>query len=131
MIKLEKVQDVILKDYNVGVHPYLTLPQIDLIVNGVCSLESHDYSDRKMCEDMLILFHGTNLTKEELEEITYEDFVVSGLIESVRKEIKNIHLVKEALEYMESITRNLSILTPKIMPLLEKIGALNGKKTNN
>lgn len=130
MKQLEKAKDVYLKEYEVNVHPYLNLAQVDLIVNGICSLDNNDFAERKINEDMLVLFHATNITKEELEATSYEDLVESGLVDAVRSKIKNINLIQEALDYTESFARNLAILSPKIMPLVEKLGALYGKETN-
>lgn len=130
MKQLEKAKDVYLKEYEVNVHPYLNITQVDLITQGICALESHDFKERKMNEDLLLLFHATDITKEEIEATPYNDFVESGLIEAVRSKVKNIHLVQECLTYAESFARSLAVLSPKIIPLIEKFGELNGYKEN-
>ena len=130
MKQLEKAKDIYLKEYEVNVHPYLKLAQVELIVKGVCSLDNNDFAERKMNEDILLLFHATDITMEEIEATPYEDFVESGLIDAVKAKVKNIHLIKEGLEYAESFTRSLAILSPKILPLMQKLGDLYGKDTN-
>lgn len=130
MKQLEKTKDIYLKEYEVNVHPYLNLAQVELIVKGVCSLDNNDFAERKMNEDILLLFHATDITMEEIEATPYEDFVESGLIDAVKAKVKNIHLIKEGLEYAESFTRSLAILSPKILPLMQKLGDLYGKDTN-
>ena len=130
MKQLEKAKDIYLKEYEVNVHPYLNLAQVELIVKGVCSLDNNDFAERKMNEDILLLFHATDITMEEIEATPYEDFVESGLIDAVKAKVKNIHLIKEGLEYAESFTRSLAILSPKILPLMQKLGDLYGKDTN-
>ena len=130
MKQLEKAKDIYLKEYEVNVHPYLNLAQVELIVKGVCSLDNNDFAERKMNEDILLLFHATDITMEEIEATPYEDFVESGLIDAVKSKVKNIHLIKEGLEYAESFARSLAILSPKILPLMQKLGDLYGKDTN-
>ena len=130
MKQLEKAKDIYLKEYERNLHPYLNLAQVELIVKGVCSLDNNDFSERKMNEDILLLFHATDITMEEIEATPYEDFVESGLIDAVKTKVKNIHLIKEGLEYAESFTRSLAILSPKILPLVQKLGDLYGENTD-
>ena len=129
MKQLEKAKDIYLKEYEVNVHPYLTLEQIDLIVKGICEIDTNEFADRKMCEDGLILFYATDMVKEEIESIPYEDLVGSGLIKAVKDQIGNIGSIQEGLNYAESLSRSLTMLAPKIMPLFEKIGELNGENS--
>lgn len=128
MKKLKKEANVCLEEYGVNVTPYLEMAQIVAIIEGVCSLENNDFLDRKMNEDMLILLYGTDIGQEALEEYTYEELVVSGLIHSVRENIKNIDLIKEGITYNESIVRSLSMIAPKIMPVIEKVTDLYATK---
>ncbi len=130
MKQLEIAKDIYLKDYEVNVHPFLDLAQIELIVNGICSVESNEYSERKMTEDMLILYHATDIGKEVLEATEYIVLQKSGLIKAVRDKIKNIDEIYDCLHYTESIERSLSMLYPQIKPILEKFGELNGKNTD-
>jgi hypothetical protein len=127
MKQLEEAKDVYLKEYEVNVHPYLSIAQASEIIKGICKISSNDYAERKMCEDMLILFHATDIAKEDLESNTYELLTSSGLIHAVRSKIKNIEVIKEGLDYTESVGRSLSMLAPKILPMLEKVGALNNE----
>lgn len=129
MKQLEIAKDVYLKDYEVNVHPYLDLAQIELIVNGICS-SGNEYSDRKMTEDMLILYHATDIGKEALEATEYVVLQRSGLIKAVRDKIKNIDEIYDCLHYTESIERSLVMLYPQIKPIIEKFGELNGKNTD-
>lgn len=130
MKQLEKAKEIYLEEYEVFVRPYLTLEQVESIVNGICALENNDFSERKMCEDGLILYHATDIEKEEIESIPYEVLIESGLISAVRSEIKNIGLIQEGITYAESFTRSLSILAPKIIPMMEKLGDLYGKSAD-
>lgn len=124
MKELQRAKDIYLEEYEVNVSPYLEMAQIAAIVEGVCAIENGDFLTRKMNEDMLVLLYGTDIGQKTLESANYEDLVTSGLIRSVRNHIKNIDLVKEGIEYSESFARNLSLLAPKIMPLVEKVGDL-------
>jgi len=129
MKQLEEIKDIYLKEYEVNVHPYLSLAQIDLIAKGVCATEP-DYVTRKMTEDMLVLFHATDIGKEVLEATEYDLLCKSGLIKAVRDKIKNIDDIQNDLHYTESIERSLTMLSPKILPLFEKLGELNVKDTD-
>lgn len=130
MKQLEKAKDIYLKEYEVTVTPCLTMTQVDLIVKGICAIESNDFLERKMNEDMLLLYHVTDIGEEVLQTTPYEDLVDSGLIATVRSCVKNINLIQECLNYTESFARTLAVLAPKIMPLMEKFGDLNGYKEN-
>lgn len=130
MKELEIKQDIYLEEYDVHVHPYLSLAEIELIVKGVCSTENKSYSDRKMTEDMLIMFYGTDIGKEQLEAVDYDTLYRSGLIDTVRCNIMNLYRVQEAVSYMESIGRIMSELAPQIAPLVQKFGDNIGENTN-
>lgn len=130
MKQLEIAKDIYLKDYEVNVHPFLDLAQIELIVNGICSVKSNEYSERKMTEDMLILYHATDIGKETLETTEYDLLYRSGLIKAVRDKIKNIDEIHDCLHYTESLERSLAVLAPQIKPIFEKLGELNGKNTD-
>lgn len=127
MKELQKATNIYLEEYGVYVTPYLTLEQIDLIIKGICALENSEFSERKMCEDGLILYYATDIGQEVIESVPYEDLAGSGLITAVKSKIKNIDLVKEGIAFAESFSRNLSLLTPKIMPIVEKARDLYGK----
>lgn len=128
MKEFKRSEGVYLTDYDVTVQSYLEMAQVASIIEGVCAIENGDFLTRKMNEDMLILLHCTDIGQESLEQLKYEDLVVSGLIHTVRNEIKNIHLIKEGIEYNESFLRAIALLAPKIVPLVEKVEGLYDKK---
>lgn len=130
MKQLEKAKDIYLKEYEVNVTPCLTMVQVESIIKGVCAIETNDFAERKMNEDMLLLYYVTDIGEDALQETSYEDLVNSGLIATVRSHVKNISLIQEGLTYAESLARSLVMLAPKIMPLIEKFGELNGYKEN-
>lgn len=128
MKTLKKADNIYLEEYEVSVSPYLSMPQIGAIINGVCAVQNSDYYERKMNEDMLVLLHATSIGKETLEELEYEDLVTSGLVHTVRENVMNIGLVKEGIEYSESLARSFASFAPKILPIIEKVGDLYGSK---
>ena len=83
-----------------------------------------------MTEDMLIMFYGTDIGKEQLEAVDYDTLYRSGLIDAVRCNIMNLYRVQEAVSYMESIGRIMSELAPQIAPLVQEFGDNIGKNTN-
>ena len=68
---------------------------------------------------MLILYFATNLTKEEIQEYSHEEWLKSGLIEIIKNNLKNYYQINEGIEYTESIRKTLSDIV-KHMPELSK-----------
>lgn len=99
MKNIKGINSVYLEDYDVFVNPYLDYAQIQQIINSIAYLD--DWSMRMTNIDMLILLHATDIGKENLEKYTHEDFLRSGLIQDVKKSIKNLSQLHEAIEWTE------------------------------
>ena len=119
-----KIKDkVYLEEFDIEVNPYLTYSQIQQIVKAMKAQE--DWATRQQNMDLLILFHATNLTKEQIEEVGHDVLLQSGLIDAVYEQIVNIDDINKALAYTESLQRALAQIAkelPKTMePIMKKV----------
>lgn len=123
MKELKPIERIYLEDYDVYVNPYLTYAQIQQIVNSM-SLD-WKWAESQINLDALVLYHATNLSKEEIEGIEHDLLFSSGLIEAVYKSIRNLDQLKDALDYKQSFARGMTQLMknlPKmIKPLKEAV----------
>lgn len=123
MKELKSIEKKYLEKYDIYVNPYLTYAQIQQISNSM-SLD-WKWAEFQMNLDMLVLYHATSLSKEQLEEMGHEILFSSGLIEEVYNAIRNLDQLKEALDYKQSFARSMTQLIkqfPKtIQPLKEAI----------
>ena len=123
MKELKPIEKIYLEDYDVYVNPYLTYAQIQQIVNSM-SLD-WKWAEGQINLDALVLYHATNLSKEEIEGIEHDLLFSSGLIEAVYKSIRNLDQLKNALDYKQSFARGMTQLMknlPKmIKPLKEAV----------
>lgn len=123
MKEIKVKSSIYLEDYDIEVNPYLTYSQIQQIVNAVKTQDS--WAVRQQSIDMLMLYHATNINKEQLEEIGHDVLLQSGLIDSVCKCICNMNKVYEGLAYTESTQRALAQIIkelPKLTePLMKKV----------
>ena len=70
---------------------------------------------------MLVLYHVTNITSEELENIGHDTILQSGLLDEVYKIIKNIDQIYKGIDYSESLKFALSALSKKMPELIKEI----------
>ena len=119
-------------DCGIEVNKYLNYAQIQQIVNAVVRFDT--WSERQENIDILVLFHATNLTKEQIEEIGHDSFVTSGVMDKVNAEICNLDKVYQAIQYTESNTRALSKIAnnlPELVNSSVKKVMTNGKKATS
>lgn len=121
-----------LSDFDVEVNPYLTLAQIQQIVNAITKFDT--WSEREQNKNMLVLYHATNMGKDELEKIDYDVLHNSGLINAVISQIKNYEDIDKAIKYTESFQRmvvQISKEMPKLTESFNKLmGELDGARDN-
>lgn len=111
-----------LLDFGIKVNPYLTYGQIQQIVNAVIKFDT--WAERQQNIDMLVLYHATDIGKEEIESYTHDEWLQSGIIDAVKNNIKNYSKIKEAIEYTESTKRALAQIIkrlPEMVGPLEKV----------
>ena len=82
---------------------------------------------------MLLLYHLTDISKEDLEKVGHNDLLKSGLIDEVKAVIKNLNQVQEALEYTQSLSRALKQISdklPEFQKIIQEVVVNNVRKNN-
>ena len=124
MKEIKGNKTVYLEHYGVMVNYYLTYAQIQQIANAVVSSSADDSEDswanRQTNIDMLMLYHATDITKEELEKVGHDDLLTSGLIQAVREQIKNYYEIFEAINYIEDNQRAIGKMLKSLPKILEE-----------
>ena len=108
--------------YDIDVNCYLTYAEIQQIINAIEKLDS--WAERNQSIDMLVLYHATNVSAEELEKIGHDTLLESGMIDEVKNHVYNLYQVYEAVDYTESTQRSLALILkelPKYFEPLEKV----------
>ena len=128
MKEIKGNQTVYLEHYGVMVNYYLTYAQIQQIANAVVAASMNDSDDtwanRQTNIDMLMLYHATDIGKENLEEIGHDDLLTSGLIEAVRYRIENLYNIDAAIDYIENNQRAINKLLKSLPKVLEETKGL-------
>lgn len=119
MKEIKALSPFFLEDYEIYVNPYLTYDQIQQIVNAVKAED--DWMIRQQSIDMLVLFHATDIGKEQLEELGHEVLLSSGLIDAVVAKIVNINQVYQAIDYTQSTQRALAQIVKKMSEMLQPL----------
>ena len=124
MKEIKGNQTVYLEDYDITVNKYLTYAQVQQIANAVVGSSADDSEDtwanRQTSIDMLMLYHATDITKEELEKVGHDDLLTSGLIQAVREQIKNYYEIFEAIRYIEDNQRTIGKMLKSLPKILEE-----------
>ena len=124
MKEIKGNQTVYLEHYGVMVNYYLTYAQIQQIANAVVASSADDSEDtwanRQTNIDMLMLYHATDIAKEELEKVGHDDLLTSGLIQAVREQIKNYYEIFEAINYIEDNQRAIGKMLKSLPKILEE-----------
>ena len=119
MKELKAAERVYLEQYDVHVNRYLTLAQIQQIVNAIKVFDT--WAEREQNKNMLVLYHATDIGKEALEASDYDLLQSSGLIDSVLECVVNIHDIDKALDWTESTQRALAQIIKDGLPQIRKI----------
>lgn len=90
-------------EYEIEINRYLTYAQIQQICNAVRQFEI--WSERQKNIDLLLLYHATDMTQEEIESYSDEELLQSGLIDMVKETVKNYEDIYDAIAYTESISK--------------------------
>lgn len=130
MKEIKGNQTVYLEDYDITVNKYLTYAQIQQIANAVVAASVNDSDDtwanRQTNIDMLMLYHATDISKEQLEEIGHDNLLTSGLIEAVRYRIENLYDINGAIDYIENNQRAINKMLKSLPKILEDSKGLQG-----
>lgn len=131
--KLTNISTNEFSNETIEIKPYLEYAQVQQIADAVCKFDG--WAMRQTNYDMLLLYHATNIPKEELENHSHEDFLDCGLIDYVKQNVRNIGQIDEAIKQNESIMNSLNKLLKKlteavgpIMKVVEKNAKTTSKK---
>ena len=119
MKELKAAEQVYLEDYGVRVNRYLTLAQIQQIVNAIKVFDT--WAEREQNKNMLVLYHATDIGKEALEASDYDLLQSSGLIDNVLDCVMNFYDIDKALDWTESTQRALAQIIKDGLPQIRKI----------
>lgn len=119
MKELKAAERVYLEQYDVHVNRYLTLAQIQQIVNAIKVFDT--WAEREQNKNMLVLYHATDIGKEALEASDYDLLQSSGLIDSVLDCVMNFYDIDKALDWTESTQRALAQIIRDGLPQIRKI----------
>lgn len=125
-----EVSKVYLKDYDIHVNRFLTLAEIQMIINGTTKFKT--YAERETNKMMMVLLYATDIGEEKLNDMGLELLIRSGLVEAVRTAIENYYEIDLGIGYTESVPRALMQISEKlpewIEPIKEIIDKHNKKK---
>lgn len=111
-----------LQDYDIHVRRYLTLAQIQKIVNAVKIFDM--WSERQQNIDLLTLVYATDITPEQIEELGHDILLESGLIDAVKAKIINFGDVQKAIDYTESVQRGVSQIVKELPNLVKSLSPI-------
>ena len=112
MKELKELESIYLQSFDVKVKPYLSLSQIQKIINEVLIVDS--FEERESIIDYLILCYTTDINKEKIDQLGSDIFIQSGLIDEVKKNIKNFDKLMEGISYHESTGKALRMIAKNI-----------------
>lgn len=119
MKELKGLKEKYLENYDIEVKQYLTLAQIQEIINAVLKVET--FEERENIIDYFLLVFMTNIGKEKIDELGPDIFIESGLMDEVKNSIKNINKLFEGIIYHESTGKALRTLSNSLPMYLEKM----------
>lgn len=102
-------------DLKFEVKPYLTISEMEMIVQNVLAIES--LAQRKMIKEMLILKSCTNI---DLEKYEYDLLLVNGVIDGVLQIIYNIETLENLLKEENTMIRVLEKFLTSVNDKLPK-----------
>lgn len=104
-------------EYEIEINRYLTYAQIQQICNAVRQFET--WSERQKNIDLLLLYHATDMTQEEIESYSDEELLQSGLIDMVKETVKNYEDIYVAIDYTESISKAVTKVAREMTKILK------------
>ena len=112
MKELKELSSIYLADFDVEVYPYLSLSQIQKIINEVLLVDN--FEERESIIDYLILCYSTNIDKKIIDDLGSDIFIKSGLMDKVKENIINLNELIKGIEYHESTGKALRMIAKNI-----------------
>ena len=112
MKELKELDYIYLEDFDIEVCPYLSLSQMQKIINEVLLVEN--FEERESIIDYLLLCYCTNIDKSVIDDLGSDIFIKSGLMDAVKENIKNLNKLNEGIAYHESTGKAIRLLSKRI-----------------
>lgn len=112
MKELKELENIYLQKFDVEVHQYLSLSEIQKIINEV--LLTDNFEARESIIDYLILCYATNIGRDTIDKLGPDIFLKSGLIDEVKNNIKNLPKLLEGITYHESTGKAIREISKKL-----------------
>lgn len=112
MKELKELENIYLQKFDVEVHPYLSLSEIQKIINEV--LLTDNFEARERIIDYLILCYATNIGRDTIDNLGPDIFLKSGLIDEVKNNINNLSKLYEGITYHESTGKAIREISKKL-----------------
>lgn len=114
-----------------AVMPYLTYAQVQNIANS--AIKHDTWAERQYIIDMMVLSYATDIGEADIDKYGHDYFLMNGIIDFVRDNVKNYEDIFKAIGMMEDMPHVLSKLSKEIIPTIEekfkKYGITNNKRT--
>ena len=112
MKELKELEPIYLQNFDIKVYPYLSLSQIQKIINEVLLVDN--FEERESIIDYLILCYATDIGQKKVDELGPDILLQSGLIDEVKNNIKNLNKLFEGITYHESAGKALREIAKKL-----------------
>ena len=125
----QEIASVYLEEYDIHVNTYLTYAQIQQIVDTLQVLMKETDNKGRQCNywaarqqhiDMMLLALVTDIPREDFDTNGHNVFQNSGIIDAVKKSIKNYYQLEEAINYTEAWDKTLAKIVDSFTIVLEK-----------
>ena len=117
MKELKGIDSIYLEDYDIKVNKYLTEAQIQQIINAIIQFDT--WAEREENKNILVLYHATDMTKDDIEKYPYDILQSSGLIDTVIKNIDNYEEINKAVNWTEGMNRTLNQIAKELGKMMK------------
>ena len=112
MKELKELDPIYSQKFDIHIKPYLSLSQIQKIINEVLQVEN--FEERESIIDYLILCYATDIGQSKIDELGPDILLQSGLIDEVKNNIENLNKLFEGITYHESAGKALREIAKKL-----------------
>lgn len=112
MKELKELDPIYSQKFDIHIKPYLSLSQIQKIINEVLQVEN--FEERESIIDYLILCYATDIGQSKIDELGPDILLQSGLIDEVKENIENLNKLFEGITYHESAGKALREIAKKL-----------------
>lgn len=100
-------------EYNIIKH-YLTLAEVENIARGMVHFDS--WAEREQSKIAMVIYYMTDMETETIEAHSIDEWVESGEYSKIVEKCQNYSDIDAAVEFVESVPRNLNLVLKKAGP---------------